>query len=68
MKNEECSQTNEVGYVVESEQGSLIIDHCSLIIDIGMKILHPAVGAICKSPLSVLAVSSEQRKLNRKNR
>jgi len=44
MKNEECSQTNEVGYVVESEQGSLIIEHCSLIIDIGMKILHPAVG------------------------
>jgi len=27
MKNEECSQTNEVGYVVESEQRSLIIDH-----------------------------------------
>jgi len=61
MKNEECSQTNEVGYVVESEQRSLIID-------IGMKVLHPAVEAICKSPLSVLAVSSEQRKLNRKNR
>ena len=41
---------------MNSEQGSLIID-------IGMKILHPAVGAICKSPLSVLAVSSEQRSL-----
>ena len=46
---------------MNSEQGSLIID-------IGMKVLHPAVEAICKSPLSVLAVSSEQRKLNRKNR
>jgi len=27
MKSEKCSQTNELGYVVESEQGSLIIDH-----------------------------------------
>jgi len=68
VKSEKCSQANELGYVVESEQRSLIIDHCSLIIDIGMKVLHPAVEAICKSPLSVLAVSSEQRKLNRKNR